>query len=209
MKIKIYLFRLTVAATAFLLSLGGYAAWRYVQSPFLKTRAVLPEAREISAPVVSATINAPVSESAAEVAAAAPPVKSEFDPEGYYYIADETLKGFEDFENFSLINKNYESENPDEYGKLIAPKGAVTTKKEYKFVRVGIGGGQIQFETERVKGISYSFSGYFTETGNFLDLESEAVEKVLKGRLIKKRQGKTIAERDASFGWYLEPGCGC
>jgi len=218
MKTKIYLFRLTVAATAFLFSTGGCMAWRYFQStvPTPKNESVQFDSSNVHKTYpsvgfepVSKLPNPLVPEPAPETITAASETEAEFDPEGYYYIADELPKGFGDFENFNVMNKDYESEDESEYGKLVAPKGSVQTKKEFKFNRISIGGGQIQFETERIRGISYSFSGRFTETRNFIYLKSEEIEKVLEGRLIKKRKGVTVAERDVKFGWYQIAGCGC
>jgi hypothetical protein len=214
MKIKIHLFRLTVAAVAFLFGTGCFTAWRYFQS-FTST----PEKEFAQADLSNISENyptiavepaielpkPPVPESASEANTETP----EFDAEGYYYIAHETPKGFEEFVSFSVINKNYESEDEDKYGKLMAPKGSVQAEKEFKFSRISIGNGQIQFETERIRGISYSFTGRFIETRNFIHLEAGEVEKVLEGRLIKKRKGKTIVERDVKFGWFFEMGCSC
>ena len=211
MKTKIYLFRLTVSLTAFLFSLGVFAIWTYCRTAALPpppitymTQPDLKDFHDFSAATpVAEKPDSSISETKKD------DETTKFDAEGFYYIAGEIPKGFEDFENFNVINKNYESEDESEYGKLIAPKGAVQTNKEFRFSRISIGGGQIQFETERVKGISYSFSGRFIEMRNFIYLEAEAVEKVLEGRLIKKRNGVKIIERDVKFGWYLEPGCGC
>lgn len=213
MKTKTRLFRLTVAAIAFLFSTGCYTAWGYFQSPVEapEKEFIQPDLTNIieaAPPVVKPVIELPnptVPEPASEADTDAP----EFDAEGYYYIAHETPKGFEEFVSFNITNKNYESEDEDNYGKLMAPKGSVQGKKEFKFSRISIGNGQIHFETESIKGISYSFSGRFTETRNFIYLETEEVEKVIEGRLIKKRNGKTIVERDVKFGWFLEMGCSC
>ena len=213
MKIKIHLFRLTVAAVAFLFSTGCYTAWRYFQSSVSTpekefAQADLSNISENYSPVVKPVIKLPnptVPESASEANTDTP----EFDAEGYYYIAGENSKGFKDFETFSVMNKDYESDDPAEYGKVIAPKGSVQTDKEFRFSRISIGNGQIQFETESIRGISYSFTGRFIETRNFIHLEAGEVEKVLEGRLIKKRKGKTIVERDVKFGWFFEMGCSC
>lgn len=210
MKTKIYLFRIVVGSLAFLFSLGTYTVWRYVQTP--AAAPILPAMAQTDSEKLRETYPMMPSETKTDVQPTEP-VKDEaaavFDAEGYYYIVGDLPKGFKDFVNFNVRNKNYESEDESEYGKLIAPEGAIDTGKEFKFSKISIGNEQIQFETERVKGISYSFSGRFTETRNFVWLEPEAVENVLEGHLIKKRNGKKIAEAQVKFGWFVELECGC
>ena len=210
MKTKIHLFRIAAGVLAFLFSLGIFTVWRYFQTT--AAAPAPPIIVQIDSEKLRETYPLMPSETGDE-----PPVTelpkdeagTQFDAEGYYYISGDAPKGFEDFVNFNVANKDYKTENEAEYGKLIAPEGYVEADKELKFRKISIGSGQIQFETERIKGISYTFSGQFTETRNFVYLESEAVEKVLEGRLIKKRSGKKIAETQAAFGWFIELSCGC
>lgn len=211
MKTKKYLFRIVVGSMAFLFSLGAFSMWRYFQTFAAPTP---PTVVQIDSAKLSETCPVMPTDGKADALPAEEIKKDEadttlLDAEGYYYIAGDTPKGFKEFENFNITNKNYNSENEDDYGKLIAPEGYVQTNKELKFNKISIGNGQIQFETERVKGISYTFSGRFTETRNFVWLEQEAVEKVLEGHLIKKRHGKKIAEAQVKFGWFAELSCGC
>jgi len=210
MKTKIYLFRIVAGVLAFLFSLGIFTVWQSFQitaaptPPSAVSEYDSVNLRETYPMMSFETVDEPPMPKTLKDEA-----ETKFDAEGYYYISGDVPKGFEDFENFNVTNKNYKSEDEAEYGKLIAPEGYVQTKKEFKFRKISIGNGQIQFETERIKGISYTFSGQFTETRNFIYLESEAVEKVLEGNLIKKRSGKKIAETQAAFGWFIELSCGC
>lgn len=210
MKTKIYLFRIVVGSLAFLFSLGIYTVWRYVQTPVAAP--IAPAMALTDSGKLRETYPMMPSETKAEPAlpeTVENEAEAAFDAEGYYYIAGELPKGFKDFESFNVRNKNYESEDESEYGKLIAPQGSVDTGKEFDFSKISIGGDQIQFETVSVKGISYSFSGKYTVTRNFSWLEPEEKLQVLEGRLIKKRGGKKIAEAQVKFGWFAELECGC
>lgn len=211
MKTKIYLFRIVVGSLAFLFSLGIYTVWQNFQ-----TTAAAPTPPPTMALTDSEKLREtyPMLPSETKAEPAMPEtVKDEaetkFDPEGSYQIAGDAPKGFEDFVNFSIVNKDYKTEDEEEYGKLIAPEGYVQADKEFNFNKISIGSKLIQFETGRVNGISYSFSGRFTETRNFVYLESGEVQKVLEGQLIKKRRGKKIAEAQVTFGWFVESSCGC
>jgi hypothetical protein len=212
MKTKFYLFRIVAGSLAFLFSLGIYTVWQSFQTTAAPTPP--PAMAETDLKKLSETYPMLLLPSEITVATAITEnvedeAESPFDAEGYYYIAGELPKGFKDFESFNVRNKNYESEDESEYGKLIAPQGSVDTGKEFNFRKISIGNDQIQFETESVKGIIYSFSGYFTKTRNFVYLEPEEKLEVLEGRLIKKRGGKKIAEAQMKFGWFAELECGC
>lgn len=202
MKLRKYLVRTVVGATAFLFSLGIFTTWQHARLAPEKSARIEPLKTAEPPPQTAAEPQMPETANAAETA--------KFDAEGYYYISgDPTPKGFEDFQNFNITNKDYKTENEADYGKLIAPEGYVQAEKELKFNKISIGDNLIRFETERVKGISYSFEGEFIETRSFVFLESEETEKVLKGVLIKKRGNRKIAEAQALFGWFAELGCGC
>lgn len=151
--------------------------------------------------------------------------KQKFDPEGHFYIIREIRekipKQFEDVHLFYIENKDNSS--PDNYRKPIAPKGAVSLFREcgeagteYQFTRISIGGGQIEFETEKIDGVSFEFSGRFLETRNFQNLEDNYDDngqfihnEVLQGTLVMKRKGKVIVKASLKFGWFFEPGCAC
>jgi hypothetical protein len=210
MKTKIYLFRIVAGVLAFLFSLGIYTVWESFQTTVAPTPP--PAMSEYDSVKLRETYPMMPSETKAEPAM--PETKNDeaetkFDAEGYYYIVGDLPKGFEDFDTFNVRNKNYESEDESEYGKLIAPQGSVDTGKEFDFSKISIGNDQIQFETVSVKGISYSFSGKYTVTRNFIYFEPEEKLQVLEGRLIKKRGGKKIAEAQVKFGWFAELECGC
>ncbi len=213
MKIKTYLFRLFIGLTAFFFSIGVFAFGRYLFTAAPPAAVAAPPVymgqSELSKYHDFMKAEPIVEEPTAEEKAAEKEAAAKFDAEGSYYFNSDAPKGFEDFENFTVNNKDYSSEDEEEYGKLIAPQGFVQAKNEFNFKRISIGDAQIQFETESVKGITYTFTGHFIETGNFNYLDAEKAAKVLEGRLVKKRRGVKIAETDAGFRWILEMSCGC
>ena len=132
-----------------------------------------------------------------------------FDPEGNYHILGDLPKGFEDFTNFTINNKNFDVDEEDEnWGKLIAPTGFVDAKTEStELISISIGSGKLQFKTKSAKGISYEFRGEFLVKGNFYTLDSE--DKVLKGILTKMQTGKKKVKAEVTFGWFLKTYCSC
>ncbi len=132
-----------------------------------------------------------------------------FDPEGYYYFLDDAPKGFEDFKQFNINNKNFDVNPKDRnYGELITPNGSmilINDKSQGTYIRfenLEISNGKIRFHAEGKNGISYEFNGEFPVKGNFYTLDENA--KVLEGVLTKKEYGKTIAESRVNFGWGID-----
>ncbi|MCB1022818.1 MAG: hypothetical protein KDB79_00410 [Acidobacteria bacterium] len=134
-----------------------------------------------------------------------------FDPEGYYFF-NGSPKGFEDLYYIVIENKNFDSSpNDKSYGDPVPLTGFVMLEKNEKavyldFKSMSIKNGKLRFETKTQNGIKYEFDGEFIVKGNFYTLDENT--KVLKGRLTKKVDGKTSAERNFSFNWLLELGCG-
>ncbi|MGI8640639.1 MAG: hypothetical protein ACR2MG_11935 [Pyrinomonadaceae bacterium] len=202
MKIKIYLFRLVVAFTAFIFGISFFSVGQYLKSVFQtkkqETVAIQPVIKQeiLSAP--------PVVQPTVTTADSRENTVSEFDGTGDYYIIGDLPKGFEDFEDLNITTRDYEnaSEENDYQGTIIPPEGFILTKKEYKFTRINIADKQLAFETETKKGISYKFVGKFTDEANY---EEDEEYVVLEGRLIKMRDGKKIAESKIRFG--IMDGC--
>ena len=80
-------------------------------------------------------------------------------------------------------------------------------KYELEFRSITIKNGKLKIVTESFKDISYEFTGEFLVKGNFYTLDPEA--KVLKGELVKKQNGKIIAQSQIVFGWGIEFDCSC
>jgi hypothetical protein len=135
-----------------------------------------------------------------------------FDPEGYYSFERPT-KGFEDFFYIAVKNKNFDLPAEDErYGEEMPPRGhiilrvAETSEVEYiDFQTIEIADGKMSFETISQNGMTYEFAGEFLIKGNFYTLDEDT--PVLKGILIKKKNGRTVAKSDFTFRWILEICC--
>ncbi len=128
-----------------------------------------------------------------------------FDPEGKYFLLDETAEDFKDVSYLKIENKNFDvSQKDPRFGESIAPKGSVVIddKKQIELEKIKIADGKIKTESKEKDGIKYEFDGEFVVKGNFYTLDENA--QVLKGTLIKKRNGEVIAKGDVSFGWTLE-----
>jgi hypothetical protein len=198
MKIKIYLFRLAVAFTAFVFGIGFFNVGQYFQSVFStkeqKVETVVPvKIEEITYPPdVIEHANAPVFEQT-DAADSEENIEHEFDATGDYLINGDLPKGFEDFGELSITTNDYEnvSEENDYKGNPIPPEGFVFVKKKYKFARINIASKQIAFQTETKKGISYKFIGEFIDDHDYSGEEGYAD---LEGHLTKMRNGKKIAE---------------
>jgi hypothetical protein len=234
MKIKYHLFALAVGIGTVTIGIGFVSAFQLFQwnkktieeYPFFIAEqriigSVNSGIRQNYPDAVLSPENYSIAQSTSESEENLEAKNQKFDPEGYFYIiGKEKHQQFEDFHSFYVENKDYSSE--EGYGKPIAPIGYVNAEKdfeiisEFKYTKISIGSGQIEFETEQKNGINYEFSGHFLENGSFLYLEDKYDEndnwlpnEVLKGTLIKKRIGIEIAKADVEFGWYLEPSCGC
>lgn len=203
MKIKIYLFRLAAALTAFIFAVTVYSALGFLRAKISAPRPAetiqesVPVA-EIAPPVIK--IKAPPENIAPVIAEES---ESDFDASGEYYFSGDAPKGFADFEYLEIVARDYENEAEEFTGGVtIAPKGFVHGKNKHKFARISIGGKQIAFETEKVGGVGYRFTGQFGGSESCLT-EEETV--ALKGLLMKMKNGKKIAETKAEF----DISCGC
>ncbi len=138
---------------------------------------------------------------------------NEFDPEGTYSTdADSDL----DF-SFVISNKNLEVACDEKgFGDLVKPSGFVYEgnlekltdgSAQFEFSTLQIEKDKIRFRTEEKNGVSYEFSGEFLVTGNFYTLDPDA--KVLKGELVKKKNGETLESRTFVFNWSLDLDCVC
>lgn len=198
MKIKIYLFRLAAALTTFIFAVAVFNAFHFFQTQIFAPRAEQPvqaPVAEMKGMLSDTEFSEQIKNDPPEIAQ---PFEPEFDVSGSYYFAGEKMpKGFENFESLEIVVRDYETESGEYTGGIpIPPKGFVQTKKEYEFTRIRIGGKEVSFETEKIGGISYHFNGHFRSEDSYLSGEDAAD---LKGRLVKLKNGKKIAETDAEF----------
>lgn len=127
-----------------------------------------------------------------------------FDASGEYFSEEQTPKGFKTFSSITLEMRDYDDTSEENLaGTPIPPKGYISFKKEFKFARIAIGGGEIGFETVVIDGISYRFTGHFADMYNDNYTNTYFPSK-LKGKLTKLANGKKVADVDLN----LYPG-GC
>lgn len=202
MKLRIFVYRLVAALTAFVFGFSIFNAWQYFQTPetVIVTALALTKQEPVFAPPPVEPLSAVVdskTETQEETNA-----ETEFDAEGFYYIIDDSPKGFEDFDAIEITTVDYEtaSEENDYKGTPIAPEGHLRTNRKFNFTRISISEKNMTFQTEAVKGVSYKFSGKFLEKGAFWNLESQT--PVLEGRLVKLQSGKKAVEKNVRLGWY-------
>lgn len=203
---KIYLFRLAVGLMTFIFAVVIFNGGRFIKQQF---DAPTPASKvKESFPV--AQFSRLDSEIAEQIKIAGTETEAEpqwrWDGSGEFYFDGETLpKGFKDFEFLEIVTRDYEVQNETgAYGAPIPPEGFIQAGKKFKFTRIGIGNKQVAFETETVGGISYKFTGDLKdEDSDSCDIEQGAAD--LKGRLIKMKNGKKIAETEIGFN----VSCGC
>lgn len=119
---------------------------------------------------------------------------------GEYYLQSEGVpKPFDDLNYLELVTHEYDEVNDGYVARAIAPKGSVRIKTPLKFSRIAIGGREISFQTETVDGVSYKFTGHFPDYRAANYCEIDAPQPDLKGKLIKIKDGKWVAEMDANF----------
>lgn len=132
--------------------------------------------------------------------------KSKFNPEGNYEFDNPRGReyqynpsGFEQF-NFELETTEWRSSMGRSVP--IKPRGTVWDGRGYKMTQISIKDRSFSFKTETIGGISYQFSGTFLKSGDFaaLDLDGEVL---LKGLLIKIRNGKEVARTDRRYYWWI------
>ncbi|HEX8247754.1 MAG TPA: hypothetical protein VF599_06265 [Pyrinomonadaceae bacterium] len=200
MKIKNILFRLAAVLTAFMLGVGFFNAAQYGQMFFTTREATAIKQEALSVPprpVPTVIFAAPETAAYSEEE-----TETEFDAGDMYYIIGNLSKQFKDFDNLVVTTRDYRnsSEKNDFRGDPIPPKGYVLTKevKKIKFARINIANRQISFETEAIAGISYRFVGKFIDKHPIIGVYTSY--PVLKGQLVKMRDGKMIAVSAVKLG---------
>lgn len=125
--------------------------------------------------------------------------KFEFSAQGEYYIIGNKPTDFEEIHALIITTTDYlKATAENDFDDAILPEGYIETKKEFNFTRIKIANKKISFITETKKGISYEFIGEFIEGEKITYATNYGFDQtdyaVLKGILIKKRNGKKIAE---------------
>lgn len=221
MKLGFFVYRLAAVLTAFMLGVGFFTAGQYLQT-FFRTAETAAQVQPVAKrePLFVPPWTAPSPLFTPKPYVAPEPIaddaketKPEFSPDGYYYVIGDLPPGFKDFKWFELTTRNYQNdakENNHE-GVPIPPEGFFSTNKPFNFVKISISDKWLAFETEAIDGISYKFVGEFPDEPEKISLEYDdgsgayTDEAILKGRLVKMRNGKKIIEREVKFGFTI--GC--
>ncbi len=179
-----YVFRIAVAATAFLIGHSAYAGAMYAISYFEPeefecTAAIAPVGDAIEP--VEELIEPPFPDEA--------PVATQLDFEwgGEYYLVDEALlKGFPGFEYFEIATSHK--------GVPSASMGVVHTKQDHKFIWFSRHDDRLAFATESVGGVSYQFDGTYGP-----DMEGDGNGWAIRGNFKKLKTGKIVSQMYVTF----------
>ena len=124
------------------------------------------------------------------------------DVTGAYFALGKLPAEFSEIDYLALATID-ENAKPAPLNGFIRPK--VLKAEDYHLVDPKLDGRNLSFTTKTVNGVSYSFTGVFDTLGNFPENPPEYEMPVLKGRLVKSKDGKSVAESDVSF-WYSAGG---
>lgn len=170
------------------------------------TRFLLSTVAAVKQPAAVTVRQVPLSESLTNkvveevVANSEQEINDEFDPTGSYSLDNEDIpKAFADIKFIDIVTREYKAENGKYSNIPVVPNGSIHTTNEIRFNRIAVGDREIAFETEIVNGISYKFVGQFSDSSEVVTCESCEYPADLRGRLIKTKNGKVIAELDANF----------
>ncbi len=117
---------------------------------------------------------------------------------GTYYLSEEfRSKAFADIEYLDLETHEYRPDPKREFSGIedwipIPPKGMMAGHRNYKLDRIAVGQKSVSFSTATVKGVSYKFTGHFSNA-------NDHYSTVLEGTLTKIENGKWAAEMRAEF----------
>ena len=201
MNIKSYVFRLAITASAFLMGFSAHRGFQYVDAYFQSQRiekAAAPVPRVVADTYLVAEV---AGESPVDLQQSAAIVETNsdnyFNHTGEYYLEEENLpSGFKDFDYLEIETHTYDSKADSiDPWTPIPPKGAVHTKRGYKFKTVSVSPSFLVFETESKDGISYRFVGKFARP----DEPDENYAGDITGKLTKLKNGVVIASTKISF----------
>ena len=121
-----------------------------------------------------------------------------FRPYGYYSLVGNHPAGFEKFDTIQYWRKEDEQSGPDISERL---SGVNADGVRYRYATISITRRGFVFNTVRVKGTSYGFSGRFLRT-DFVNAELDFDKPVLVGKLTKYRNGRKAAEATVRLSYF-------
>lgn len=114
---------------------------------------------------------------------------------GYYFPQGKLPAAFAEIDHLHLSTIDANAK-PAPLNGFIRPKRRAA--KDYNLVSPKLEGKNLTFTTRAIGGVSYSFDGAFVKLGDFPTDRPEG-EVILKGHLIKMKNGNKVAEADVSF----------
>ncbi|HEU4506707.1 MAG TPA: hypothetical protein VFR78_00615, partial [Pyrinomonadaceae bacterium] len=111
--------------------------------------------------------------------------RARFDPDGSFWIHEETPN---EFSEVSAINLNAKK-----LRRLPSPGLQITNGTNYRFKTLSVKRDNFTFTTVALKGISYSFSGKFLKGGNFAATALNDEVPVMEGTITRYNNGKKVA----------------
>jgi len=125
---------------------------------------------------------------------------AKFDISGYYNFIDKTPVGFDDF-HLEIWRNEYD-EKTDKFVDDIPTGFILAAKKHYEFEKFSFSNGKLSFSTYERDGMKFQFSGKYERTPV---KGYSGIPGVLKGKLSKVKNGKTLSTADVEFNWNV--GC--
>lgn len=119
-----------------------------------------------------------------------------FDPGGYFYAAGKLPQPFEEFDHLTFLGRDNKDENSPGQG-LYTSQG-----QAYKFDAVKRSGDSLEFTTDAVNGVRYSFTGQFKYLcifEEFHEFSKKPGAIAAEGKLLKLVDDKTVAETLVQF----------
>jgi hypothetical protein len=120
------------------------------------------------------------------------------DVTGAYFAIGNLPAEFSEIDYLALATID-ENAKPAPLNGFIRPK--VLKSEDYHLVDPKLAGKNLSFTTKSVNGVSYSFTGVFDTLGNFPENPPEYEKPVLKGKLVKMKDGKMVAETDVNYSY--------
>ena len=117
-----------------------------------------------------------------------------FDPDGSFWILDETPN---EFSEFGAINLNAKRSR-----QLPVQGFELRTGKRFPFKTLTVKRDNFTFTTVTIGGISYAFSGKFLKGGVYAAGDLDDTIPVLEGTLTKFRGGQKVAEKKLKFSYF-------
>lgn len=115
-------------------------------------------------------------------------------PGSFVLAYADALKGFSDIRGLTLVTKEsvVGRDGMVHEWTEVKPRGTLYAARAYPLTNVVDDGDRLAFETRRLRGVSYRFTGTWNN-------QARSGEPVLKGHLAKLRAGRAVAEADVQF----------